>query len=140
MSRSSTLFDKCSKMTQGGEQMTEWQLSGRFSYWRLVALASVVALLAVWTSVGEASHLKGSPKKHRIVYQLDDAGVDQAKFVLRNIRNHVVGVGGWRNIEALELVVFGPALKSFVLQTMDPDLKRALDSLQTEGMAFGVCG
>jgi len=105
-----------------------------------MALACVVALLTVWAAIGDASHLKGSPKRHRIVYQLDEAGVDQAKFVLRNIRNHVTGVGGWRNIEALELVVFGPALKSFVIQTMDPDLKKALDSLQTEGMAFGVCG
>src|SRR5262245_34896406 len=102
------------------------------------ALVIVVALSS-WAIV-EAAHLKESPRKHRIVYQLDDPGADKAKFVLGNIRNHIAGVGGWQNIEALELVVFGPGLKSFVTASMDPDVRRSLETLQSQGMVFGACG
>ena len=88
----------------------------------------------------DGAHLKENPRKHRIVYQLDEAGLDKAKFVLGNIRNHVVGVGGWQHIEALELVVHGPALKLFVQSSIDPALKQTLEMLQEQGMTFGACG
>jgi intracellular sulfur oxidation DsrE/DsrF family protein len=88
----------------------------------------------------QASHLKEFPKKHRILYQLDEEGVDRARFVLRNIRNHVDGVGGWDHIEALELVVFGPALRVFVAKDMDREMKQALAELQSQGLRFGACG
>ncbi|HET7874507.1 MAG TPA: DsrE family protein [Methylomirabilota bacterium] len=106
-------------------------------------IALVLAAAVVLAAAGDqarASHLADNPKKHKIVYQLDDPGVDKAKFVLNNIRNHIAGVGGWEHIEALELVVFGPALRHFTTKTMDPDLKQALEALQGQGMAFGACG
>lgn len=96
--------------------------------------------LVLGVSVGEASHLADNPKKHKIVYHLSEPGAEKAKAVLGNIRNHVKGVKGWENIEALELVVHGAALKSFVRTDMDPEVKRALETLQTEGMQFGACG
>lgn len=107
----------------------------RFGSVVVIALAVAVASVDV-----EASHLKDNPKKHRIVYHLNEPGVDKAKAVLGNIRNHVKGVKGWDHIEALELVVHGAALKTFVRKDMDPEVKRALETLQTEGMAFGACG
>ena len=79
-------------------------------------------------------------KKHRIVYQLNDPGVDRARFVLNNIANHVKGVGGWGNVEALELVVFGPGLKHFVAKDIDREVRQALESLQMQGLVFGACG
>ena len=108
----------------------------RRSWIPFLAIAGVLAALVQ----ADAAHLKENVKKHKILYQLDDAGVDKAKFVLGNIRNHVSGVGGWQNVEALELVVFGPALKSFVQGSMDPALAQALDALQMQGMTFGACG
>jgi intracellular sulfur oxidation DsrE/DsrF family protein len=109
---------------------------------RLRSIATAVVALAalLGATPGEASHLKDHPQKHRIVYQLDDAGADKARFVLRNIENHVKGVGGMQNVEALELVVFGPALQSFVAKTMDPEVRQALERLQAQGVAFGACG
>lgn len=101
-------------------------------------LVAAIALVAL--AQADAAHLKDNARKHRIVYQLDDAGVDKAKFVLGNIRNHASGVGGWQNIESVELVVFGPALKSFVQGSMDPAVKQALETLQGQGMTFGACG
>ena len=101
----------------------------------LTAASVLVALVHA-----DAADPKDSTRNHKIVYQLSDAGVDKAKFVLGNIRNHASGVGGWQNIEALELVVFGPALKSFVQGSMDPALMQMLDALQMQGMTFGACG
>ena len=102
-------------------------------------LGFAVALLLAGAIGADASHL-GDGKKHRIVYQLDDPGVDKARFVLNNIRNHVNGVGGWQNVESLELVVFGPALQHFVAKGIDPEIKQALEALQAQGLAFGACG
>lgn len=104
---------------------------------RTVAFVVTLALACV-TAAG-ASHL-GDGKKHRIVYQLNDPGVDRARFVLNNIQNHVKGVGGWNNIEALELVVFGPALKHFVTKDIDREVRQALEALQMQGLVFGACG
>ena len=103
------------------------------------AVPMAVALSLAGAAGAGASHL-GDGKKHRIVYQLDDPGVDKARFVLNNIQNHVKGVGGFQNIEALELVVFGPALKHFVTKDIDREVKQALAALQTQGVVFGACG
>jgi len=100
----------------------------------------VVAIVLLAQVRADGAHLKENPRKHRIVYHLDEAGLDKAKFVLGNIRNHVVGVGGWQHIEALELVVHGPALKLFVQSSIDPALKQTLEMLQEQGMTFGACG
>ena len=104
----------------------------------LSATAVVLALLA--GSTAEASHLTENPRRHKIVYHLTEPGADKAKAALGNIRNHVKGVGGWQNIEALELVVHGAALKSFLRKDMDTEVRRALEMLQTEGVGFGACG
>ncbi len=105
------------------------------------ALTIAVVLMLVSAVGAGASHL-GDGKKHRIVYQLTDAGVDTARSVLKNIGNHVKGVGGFENIEALELVVFGPALKQFVARGMgmDPEVRQGLEELQSQGLVFGACG
>ena len=98
-----------------------------------------LALVLFGVADADASHL-GDGKKHRILYQLDDPGVDKARFVLNNIANHVKGVGGWQNVEALELVVFGPALKHFVTKDIDREVRQALEALQMQGLVFGACG
>ncbi len=110
---------------------------GRRWFW----MGGAAALVLVFgMPSGQASHLKENPKKHKIVYHLDEPGVEKARAVLGNIRNHIAGVKGWENIEALELVVHGAALKTFLKKDMDPEVKRALEVLQTQGMQFGACG
>jgi len=106
------------------------------------AVAAIITsgLLLLAVSAAQASHLKEQSNKHKVVYHLSEAGVDKARFVLGNIQNNIEGVGGWQNIEALELVVHGPALKNFVTKTMDPDLKKALERLQAQGVGFEACG
>jgi hypothetical protein len=106
----------------------------------MAVVVAATALGMVGPGAVEAAHLKDQPKKHRIVYHLTEPGVVKAKAVLGNIRNHIKGVGGWQNIEALELVVHGPALRTFLRKEMDPEIKRALETLQTEGLQLGVCG
>lgn len=101
--------------------------------------AAVFALALLLADGAGASHL-GDGKKHKILYQLDDPEVEKARFVLRNIGNHVKGAGGCDGIEAIELVVFGPALKNFVAKGMDVTVKQSLAELQTGGLVFGACG
>lgn len=67
-------------------------------------------------------------------------GADKARFVLGNIRNHIDGVKGWDHIEAIELVVHGPALEGFTAGKIDREVKRRLAEVQGEGMVFGACG
>jgi uncharacterized protein len=103
---------------------------------RLVTLA----LLVLVPLAAGASHLKEQPKKHKVVYHLTEPGVDKAKFVLGNVQNHIEGVGGPDHVEAIELVVHGPALKTFVTASIDPDIRARLDRLQVQGVTFGACG
>jgi len=105
----------------------------------LIAFAAA-ALVALLPPSVQASHLKEQPKKHKVVYHLDEAGLDKVKFVLGNIENHIRGVGGPEHVEAIELVVHGPALRNFVTARLDPALRAALDRLQSQGLAFGACG
>ena len=103
----------------------------------------IVALIAaVLPAVvpAEAAHLAEHPKKHKIVYHLNEPGVDKARFALGNIQNHIDGVGGMKNVAAIELVVHGPALRTFLTRDINPEIKRALDELRSEGVAIGACG
>jgi intracellular sulfur oxidation DsrE/DsrF family protein len=107
---------------------------------RSFASLAVVTLLALSAVPAVASHLKEQPRKHKVVYHLSEAGVDKARFVLGNIDNTLTGVGGPSHVEAIELVVHGPALKTFLTATIDPQLKASLAELQAQGVAFGACG
>ena len=97
----------------------------------------VAALVLAW-SVAQASHLAEQPKRHKVFYHLDEPGVERAKAVLVNIENHV-NVVGWKNIEALELVVHGPALRTFLAKDMDPDVRGKLETLLAGGLRFDAC-
>jgi intracellular sulfur oxidation DsrE/DsrF family protein len=107
---------------------------------RSFASLAVVTLLALSAVPAVASHLKEQPRKHKVVYHLSEAGVDKARFVLGNISNTLTGVGGPGHVEAIELVVHGPALKTFLTAGIDPQLKAALAELQAQGVVFGACG
>jgi intracellular sulfur oxidation DsrE/DsrF family protein len=104
----------------------------------LVFVVAVSVLLAL--PAAQASHLKTQPRKHKVVYHLDGAAIDRTRFVLGNIENHLQGVGGFDRMEALELVVHGPALQHFVVAGMDPGVKASLERLQAQGLVFGACG
>jgi intracellular sulfur oxidation DsrE/DsrF family protein len=99
---------------------------------------AIVAALVLAGAVAQASHLAEQPKRHKVFYHLDEPGVERAKAVLVNIENHV-SVVGWKNIEALELVVHGPALRTFLAKDMDPDIRGKLETLLAGGLRFDAC-
>jgi intracellular sulfur oxidation DsrE/DsrF family protein len=101
-------------------------------------VAVVVGGMLVWSPGVEASHARDHPRKHKIVYHLNEGGVEKARAVLVNIENHV-SVVGWKNIEALELVVHGPALRTFLARDIDPDVRGKLETLLAGGLRFGAC-
>jgi intracellular sulfur oxidation DsrE/DsrF family protein len=98
-----------------------------------------LAMLATLGATGaEATHSKEYAKKHKIFYHLNEAGNAKAIAVLTNIQNHVDTVG-WQNIEALELVVHGPALKTFLARDLDPEVKGKLEKLMAGGLKIDAC-
>jgi len=101
------------------------------------SLAALAVLLLV-SSGASASHLADQPKRHKIFYHLDEPGIDRARAVLVNIENHV-NVVGWKNIEALELVVHGPALRTFLAKDIDPEVRGKLETLLAGGLKFDAC-
>jgi len=119
-------------------------LSRRFAF-GLVCVASLVACGGAATpppaqpGVVSVTNAPEAPKKHKIVYHLSEAGPEKAKFVLTNMKNHADGVG-WQNIAALELVAHGPAVKTFMSEGMDADIRGMIDKLVAQGMTLTICG
>src|SRR3989442_12792487 len=105
---------------------------------RVLFTLAAVLLVALVPPTARASHLKEQPKKHKIVYHLDEAGVDKARAVLGNIENHNRGVGGADHIEAIEPVVHGAPLRDFLTASMDVALRAPLDRPQTPGPPAGA--
>ncbi len=109
--------------------------------WRLLLRAAAgLALAVVVMGVGraEASHTSDNPKKHKVFFHLNESDPKKASAVLTNVQN-LVDTVGWKNIEALELVVHGPGLRPFIARTIDPDVKGKVETLLTGGMAMGAC-
>jgi len=104
--------------------------------WTIAVITA--GMLALNAAGAEASHSPEYPKKHKVFYHLNEGGVEKAKAVLVNIENHVQVVG-WKNIEALELVVHGPALRTFLARDIDPDVRGKLETLLAGGLRFDAC-
>jgi uncharacterized protein len=75
----------------------------------------------------------GSPK---VAYHLAD--LEKVAFVLGNIRNHIEGMGGAGNIK-IALVVHGPALKAFRLNTPNLAVKSDVGEARAAGVEFHAC-
>ena len=99
---------------------------------------AVLVVIALAVAPAAATHSTEYPKKHKIFYHLNEAGNAKAIAVLTNIQNHVDTVG-WQNIEALELVVHGPALKTFLAKDLDPEVKGKLEKLMAGGLRIDAC-
>ena len=99
---------------------------------------TAAVLLALAATGAEATHTKEYPKKHKIFYHLNEGGNAKAIAVLTNIQNHVDTVG-WQNIEALELVVHGAALRTFLAKDLDPEVKGKLEKLMAGGLRIDAC-
>jgi intracellular sulfur oxidation DsrE/DsrF family protein len=106
------------------------------AHWTLAVIAA--GILALSAGRAEASHSPELPKKHKVFYHLNDGGIEKAKAALVNIENHLQVVG-WKNIEALELVVHGPALRTFLARDIDPEVRGKLETLLAGGLRFDAC-
>ena len=104
---------------------------------RTRTLTFTLAALLLAAPTTEATHSREFSKKHKVFYHLNEAGNAKAVAVLTNIQNHVDTVG-WQNIEALELVVHGPALKTFLARDLDPEV--GADLTPVNGSITPPCG
>ena len=78
----------------------------------------------------------GSTDVPRIAYHLAD--LEKAVFVLGNIRNHIDGMGGREHVR-IALVVHGPALKAFRINTPNPAIKSDVGDLRGAGVELHAC-
>lgn len=115
-------------------------MEDRRRFFRYVLATAGAAIAGSGARAAEAHHLPTNMRRHKVVYHLNEGDLAINKRALRNIRFSIGGLGGPQNIEAAELVVHGEALKNFVTKGMDLDLKKALESLQLDGLHFGACG
>ena len=106
--------------------------------WTRTTTLAVLAVIALGVAPAAATHSKEYPKKHKIFYHLNEAGNAKAIAVLTNMQNHVDTVG-WQNIEALELVVHGPAVKTFLARDLDPEVRGKLEKLMAGGLRIDAC-
>ena len=75
------------------------------------------------------------PEKTKVVYHLAD--LDKVSFVLGNIRNHYIGVGGPDKV-TIALVVHGPALKAFKAASAAPDFKHSVGEFSKSGLEMNA--
>lgn len=78
-----------------------------------------------------------SADKMKVVYHVSEA--EKVPFVLRNIANHIKGVGGPDNVEII-LVAHGPGLKPFHTKDVAEKVSSLVGELQLEGVQFNACG
>src|ERR1700722_11475490 len=77
-----------------------------------------------------------APDAAKVAYHLDD--LDKVDFVLGNIRNHYLGVGGKDKV-TIALVIHGPALKAFHLAGATPDMTKRTDEMKQSGLQLNAC-
>jgi intracellular sulfur oxidation DsrE/DsrF family protein len=98
------------------------------------ALAAGAGLLAASaSSVPAQAESPGVPK---VVYHLAD--LEKVGFVLGNIRNHIAGMGGPDKVR-IALVVHGPALKAFRVNTPNVGVKSDVADANAAGVELHAC-
>src|SRR5450432_154052 len=78
----------------------------------------------------------GAPDVPKVVYHLAD--LEKVGFVLGNIRNHIAGMGGADKVK-IALVVQGPALKAFRLNTPNLAVKSDIAEARAAGVELHAC-
>jgi uncharacterized protein len=79
----------------------------------------------------------GPPDVPKVAYHLAD--LEKVAFVLGNIRNHIAGMGGADKVK-IALVVHGPALKAFRLNTPNQAVKSDVGETRAAGVELHACG
>jgi uncharacterized protein len=98
------------------------------------AFATAAGLFAVRNSTPSARGDTATTPK--AVYHLSDA--EKVAFVLGNVRNHIDGMGGSQNVR-IAVVVHGTALKSFIAETANSNIKSRVVSAASDGVALHAC-
>jgi uncharacterized protein len=99
------------------------------------AFTAAGALFSAAVKTARADPAK--PDRAKVAYHLCD--LDKVDFVLGNIRNHFVGMGGADKV-TIALVVHGPALKAFHSASAGPDLARRIEEFSRSGVELSACG
>lgn len=98
---------------------------------------AVAAGLFVARAPSSAQAAAASPSDlPKVAYHLAD--LEKVAFALGNIRNHIEGMGGADKVR-IALVVHGPALKAFRLNTPNLAVKSDVGAARAAGVEFHAC-
>ena len=103
----------------------------------LVALAAALSGTGLIASSSRAAAQATPTAKHKVAYHVADA--DRVDFVLRNMKNHVDGVGGPGRIDMV-LVAHGPALKALHNIEGDMEAIASIADMMKTGVRLNACG
>ena len=92
---------------------------------------------ALGASSAKAATEAGASSKLKVVYHLSDA--EKVNFVLGNIQNHIVGVGGPEHV-TIALVIHGPALRAFHSAQANPEVSKRVGDFSKDGVELAACG
>lgn len=106
-------------------------LTGAFK----VACATPISAIAVESLNAETAKAEAA-QLSKVVYHLSD--LDKVDFVLGNIHNHYIGMGGPDHV-TIALVVHGPALKAFHAAAATPDVTKRTAELKGSGLELDAC-
>jgi intracellular sulfur oxidation DsrE/DsrF family protein len=96
-------------------------------------LTAITGGLAAGGSTARAETAPSGTAK--VAYHLCD--LDKVNMALGNIRNHFRGAGP--EGVTIELVVLGPALKTFHANSARPDVKEQITELRKSGLVLSAC-
>ncbi len=99
-------------------------------------LGGALSALGIVFTASHATAATETPGKLKVVYHLAD--IDRVHFVLGNMQNHVDGVGGPDNV-TIALVVHGPALRAFHLESANWDIAHRVGVFLKAGIELDAC-
>jgi intracellular sulfur oxidation DsrE/DsrF family protein len=104
---------------------------------RNIFRSAVAVAAGLFVGRAPASAAAASPSDlPKVAYHLAD--LEKVAFVLGNIRNHIDGMGGADKVK-IALVVHGPALKAFRLNTPNLAVKSDVGEVRAAGVELHAC-
>ncbi len=106
--------------------------------WVLIALALLMGFLVLSVNVSLAGAHDDEAHKVKVLYHVDGKDLATAKYAMALINKHIEAEGGPDKID-VKLVVHGPALNLFKVESIDPGLKAGLKKIIDKGVDAEMC-
>lgn len=114
--------------------MFQRMISPNLTLLMIVAAACALVVSPGWLLAGETP----SHEKMKVLYHVNGTDPAVAKYAMELINKHIEAEGGPEHIDVV-LVVHGPALKLFLRDEVDPELRDKLKVVLDKGATAEMC-